>query len=226
MGAVYFRLEPAHAPGGCTWIVGHACEPGDDGCLLEVIRDTVPVFEDALSVLASCTCPAAVLAYAPDAIPAMRRLFDAQMAPWKSCARCPACWPEYRIPAQSAPARPARQARPATPLTYASARSRYMDTGTILDRDAMLACVTMTEPDLEALGRDWEPRPDKAARPLPSAARRYPAMALSAGAGALSLLNGLVLGNSFAVFLAVAAMLVASVALFPSWRSFSRTARR
>lgn len=55
------------------------------------------------------------------------------------------------------------------PLTYRQARTRYMDSGTITDKDAMLACVTLTVPDLDTIGRDWEP-----AAPLPAAVVRKP----------------------------------------------------
>jgi hypothetical protein len=58
------------------------------------------------------------------------------------------------------------------PLTYRQARTRYMDTGTIIDKEAMLACVTMTVPDLDTLGRAWEPAaPAPAAIPNPRITR-------------------------------------------------------
>jgi hypothetical protein len=43
------------------------------------------------------------------------------------------------------------------PLTYKQARTKYMDTGTITDKEAMVDCVTMTVPDLDTIGADWEP---------------------------------------------------------------------
>lgn len=49
-------------------------------------------------------------------------------------------------------------------LSYADARRAYMASGTITDKEAMAACVTLADPDLETLGRDWEPAPVPAAR--------------------------------------------------------------
>jgi hypothetical protein len=40
---------------------------------------------------------------------------------------------------------------------YGRARRIYMESGSITDKEAMLALVTVDVPDLEALGRDWEP---------------------------------------------------------------------
>jgi hypothetical protein len=49
----------------------------------------------------------------------------------------------------------------ARPLTYKQARTKYMDTGTITDKEAMVDCVTLTVPDLDTIGADWEPAAPK-----------------------------------------------------------------
>lgn len=80
--------------------------------------------------------------------------------------------------------------RPASkpPVSYATARERYMDTGTIAHKEAMLEFVTMAEPDLDTIGRDWEPKPDR--RP-PVVTRRRSGLALLLAAPALAIASGL-----------------------------------
>jgi hypothetical protein len=92
-----------------------------------------------------------------------RQEFGSILASVQTMCSCDACRETVTARgelANGALARAARMARAedrAAGLTYAEARTRYMDTGTITDKEAMLACVTMTVPDLDTLGRDWGP---------------------------------------------------------------------
>jgi hypothetical protein len=61
-----------------------------------------------------------------------------------------------------------------------------METGTIADREAMLAFVTMAEPDLDTIGRDWEPKPPARAS-TPRVTRYQATRALLAGSVLLAI---------------------------------------
>jgi hypothetical protein len=52
--------------------------------------------------------------------------------------------------------------------SYTSARQAYMETGSIADKEAMLSLVTADAPDLEGLGRDWEPTPARKRKRKPA----------------------------------------------------------
>lgn len=106
--------------------------------------------------------------------------------------------------------------RPGSPgaerlASYASARKRYMETGTILDKEAMLACVTDADPDLEALGRDWDPAPEKPPRRQVGPVL---ALALVLIGVALTAASVVVLGNIMAVTDAGLAMAWGGAVLF------------
>jgi hypothetical protein len=75
------------------------------------------------------------------------------------------------------------------PVSYATARERYMDTGTIACKEAMLEFVTMAEPDLDTIGRDWEPKPPARAS-TPRVTRYQATRALLAGAVLLAITTG------------------------------------
>ncbi len=86
----------------------------------------------------------------------------------------------------------ARGVRDSPGDSYNYARKCYMETGTIDDKDAMLSCVTKAEPDLETLGRDWEPAPQKLTatieigrRPADSDRGPYPALFLTLCSGGM-----------------------------------------
>lgn len=89
------------------------------------------------------------------------------------------------------------------PVSYATARERYMATGTITHKEAMLEFVTMAEPDLDTIGRDWEPRPPQPARRA-IAAPRHACRIVAVSAGLLGIAN---------VFLLHANLSVATVAV-------------
>ena len=105
------------------------------------------------------------------------------------CARCGETFATvWMTPAQAERSAASYAGRPGatrcTPAyTYDTARERYMESGTIACKEAMLEFVTMTEPDLLALVSRWEPKPTRAptVRPpcahlgnLPSAAATRP----------------------------------------------------
>jgi hypothetical protein len=85
----------------------------------------------------------------------------------------------------------AARAAPARAVTYADARTVYMASGTIADKEAMLAFVTMTEPDLEKLGSEWEPSPPAIPSRPPVITRRRAGLALLADALLLSVTHAL-----------------------------------
>jgi len=62
---------------------------------------------------------------------------------------------------------------------YEDARTRYMNTGTITDKDAMLDRVTLTVPDLDTIGADWEPASQVALLPSPAEGTALPRPHLS-----------------------------------------------
>lgn len=72
------------------------------------------------------------------------------------------------------------------PVSYATARERYMETGTITHKEAMLEFVSMTEPDLDTIGRDWEPKPPARAS-TPRVTRYQATRALLAGSVLLAI---------------------------------------
>jgi hypothetical protein len=109
------------------------------------------------------------------------------------------------------------------PLTYKRARAKYMDTGTITDKEAMLACVTMTVPDLDTIGTDWEPAKPK---PEPVVVAPKPRIARNAcrispcGAGALlsALAVTAVLPKAFSVLAVVCALASVVLGFMPKGR--------
>jgi hypothetical protein len=109
------------------------------------------------------------------------------------------------------------------PLTYKQARAKYMDTGTITDKERMLACVTMNVPDLDTIGADWEPPAPKAEAgpvtvvPKPRMnLRRIPVAAVIAAMAAVGYVSADVLPL---VFQAIAVVcLLGCFALYPRWR--------
>jgi hypothetical protein len=109
------------------------------------------------------------------------------------------------------------------PLTYKQARTRYMDTGSITDKERMLACVTMTVPDLDTIGADWEPAKPKpepvVVAPKPRIARNACRISLS-GAGALlsALAVTAVLPKAFSVLAVVCALASVVLGFMPKGR--------
>ena len=111
----------------------------------------------------------------------------------------------------------------ARPLTYMQSRAKYMDTGLIADKEEMLAAVTLTVPDLDTIGADWEP-PAPKAEPGPVAVvpkqrmslRRIPVAAVIAAMAAVGYVSADVLPL---VFQAIAVVcLMGCFALYPRWR--------
>lgn len=101
-------------------------------------------------------------------------------------------------------------ARTLPPLTYEQTRRRYMDSGTIADKEAMVACVTETVPDLERLGRDWEPAAPELSATASAPARPRPVRRLaSIGAIAAPVLGAAaVFGGVQALTAVVVSMLI------------------
>lgn len=95
------------------------------------------------------------------------------------------------------------------PVSYATARERFMETGTITHKEAMLEFVTMAEPDLDTIGRDWEPKPERKPARMTTATRRRTAVALTTGAAALAVFHGLLL-NGWAFLTWIAFVLLAA----------------
>lgn len=114
-------------------------------------------------------------------------------------------------PAKAVPSEP--EVVPLLAVSYINARKRYMDTGTIADKEAMLACVTLTVPDLDTIGRDWEPAAPETPARTPHrdhAWRRGVAEAAAIAAAIIACMTA-----APAALAIAGALLAASVALFP-----------
>jgi hypothetical protein len=150
MRRVRIEISSEHGRHGCQWSVKH------DLCKTWTWQG-VPSPELWLAGIGSC-CESARLALDDQTF---RNDLDVQFERIVGTIRhdvtCDLCWPDSSDRKQLAAAAAVnRNAEPGKP-PYVTARKRYMDTGRILDKEAMLACVTMEEPDLEKLGSEWEP---------------------------------------------------------------------
>lgn len=214
MRLVHIDVSTEHGHGGCQWSVKH------DGCRTWTWTG-VPDVDLWLAGVGPC-CQGTALARMDSTFQDdLRVQFDRIISSVRSRVTCNLCWPDTQSKRQMAAAAAVNRNSPSAYGTelapelrkaappYAAARKRFMETGTIADRKAMLAFVTMTEPDLEALGRDWEP---KRGRP---AVRRPAALSLSAGGLALVTANLFVLGNHMVLAYLGLAMIAASWVLAP-----------
>lgn len=185
------EISSEHGRHGCQWSVRH------DDCQVLWAWNGVPSAETWLAGLRGC-CSCTALAQTDDTF---RNDLDVQFERIIGTIRhdvtCSLCWPDVNSRRQMAAAAavnrnaacdPGPGGRPSGPPAYVIARRRYMDTGTILDKETMLACVTMEEPDLEKLGSEWEPA---SARRPPVVTQRRAGLALLLATPVLAIASGL-----------------------------------
>ena len=109
---------------------------------------------------------------------------------------------------------------------YTTARERYMRTGTSADKEVMLGFVTETEPDLDTLGRDWEPVPEPQAPRFSASTRVRIGVALIAASTLMVIASVLLIGSVVSVILASCAALISfSYLAFGRWRAPRSPAR-
>lgn len=184
------EISSEHGRHGCQWSVRHdECPPWTWNGVPSV----------ALWLAGSGTCCESARLAQSDAT--FRNDLDVQFERIIGTIRhdvtCDLCWPDVKSRRQMAAAAAVNRnaacdagpdGRPSSPPAYVIARRRYMDTGTIPDKETMLACVTMEEPDLEKLGSEWEPQ---LARRPPVVTQRRAGLALLLATPALAIASGL-----------------------------------